>query len=156
MSDSNSVDDDFDLALLGRRLVLEGMPVQSVIAEEAGVSQSTVSRAIHGRIKTDSDGARKLWNYALGRAELLNSSNLVSGGANPKRPRRALRSPPKPRRRTDNAGSPPSPDHQKLAQEALEGLRDYLNDAFDPQLVIEQLAVLRRAQDPLRTHSRRA
>jgi hypothetical protein len=32
----------------------------------------------------------------------------------------------------------------------MAGLRDYLADAFDPQLVIEQLAVLRRAQDPAR------
>lgn len=30
---------------------------------------------------------------------------------------------------------------------AVAGLRDYLADAFDPLLVIEQLSVLRRAQD---------
>lgn len=29
----------------------------------------------------------------------------------------------------------------------MDGLKRYLDDAFDPLLIIEQLAVLRRAQD---------
>ena len=155
MSESPNINDAFDLSLLARRLVLEGMPIQSIIASEAGVSQSTVSRAIHGRIRTDSDGARKLWAYASGRAELLSGGPPSNEVRTPK-VRTTRRSALKSRRRTDAAVAPHPADRQKLAQEALNGLQDYLNDAFDPQLVIEQLAVLRRAQDPSRIHGSRA
>lgn len=153
MSESSNLGEPIDLALLARRLVLEGMPVQSVIAMEAGVSQSTVSRAIQGRIKTSSPGARRLWDYTSSRVVLLDGGEEECGRRSSQKTA-ARRAPRVPRRRTDQLAEPIIPNREKLAEEALSGLRDYLNDAFDPLLVIEQLAVLRRAQDPQRLSGR--
>lgn len=158
--------DSFDsgmvnLAELARRLLLEGMPVQKVIAAEAGVSQPTVSRAIRRRIKSSSRGARKLWEYAEKRAALLDnelpqpatsdagateSSPPSSSDSRPAR-RRAS---PLPHHRPRGTSPGPAMASEQLAEAAMSGLREYLADEFDPQLVIEQLAVLRRAQDPAR------
>src|SRR6476620_5050203 len=66
-SDSASL----SLPLLAKRLVMEGMPVQQVIAKEAGVSQSTVSRAVHSKIAGPSAGALKLWAYVNQRMIVL-------------------------------------------------------------------------------------
>ena len=147
-----------DLMELATRLVVEGMPIQRVIGEEAGVSQSTVSRAIHRRIKGDSPGARRLWDYADQRVRLLEaedgrastddpvSEQDIQAGQSATRQRRRARSPERIRR-----GGVPSrasdANEQSLVDQAVQGLRDYLEDRFDPSLVIEQLAVLRRAQD---------
>lgn len=149
MSDSSKPSSELDLKLLGRRLIREGMPVQSVVAHEAGVSQSTVSRAIQGKIKTSSSGARKLWEYVETRSALLNTSPERAPTAPSPSPRRK-RAPRKARRLSDRPGREVRPSRDLLAKEAMDGLRDYLNDQFDPQLVIEQLAVLRRAQDQQR------
>ncbi|WP_426266920.1 hypothetical protein [Sphingomonas sp. LHG3443-2] len=140
-----------DLALLAERLVLQGMPVQRVIGEEAGVSQSTVSRAVHRKIRSQSAGARKLWRYAEERVRILQESPVLQVEAAPNllptNRRRASRQP----RLAE--GAPPASvvlnerERQSLGRRAMQGLRDYLEDRFDPQLVIEQLAVLRRAQD---------
>lgn len=148
MSDSNNSAFDVDLKLLAKRLVREGMPVQSVVAHEAKVSQSTVSRAIHGRIKTSSEGAKRLWSYVESRATLLNATGSTPSKSEQKKsPRkRAARIP---RRKSESEEKEPY-DRERLAQEAMDGLKDYLDDAFDPQLVIEQLSMLRRAQDSQR------
>lgn len=154
---------NFDLALLAKRLLTEGMPVQAVIAAEVGVSQPTVSRAARGLIKYCSPSARKLWDYAAARAELL-SLGAVSGdhvtadaaadgmGATSSRGKASTGV-----RRSHHAAKRPAVDgdHQALASAALKGLQHYLDDAFDPRLVIEQLAVLRRAQDPGRSRRQR-
>lgn len=141
---------DFDLEVLSKRLSLTGMPAQAVIANEAGVSQSTVSRAIQGSIRTGSRGAIALWKYAEARAAILDRPDTQVGGskARPveqkpgrKRKNRVARL----RSATSSEETPLSRKHLEAA--AYKGLRDYLSDAFDPRLVIEQLAVLRRAQD---------
>ena len=150
MSDSNTSNDQFDLRLLARRLALEGMPTQEVMANEAGVSQSTVSRALQGRIKTHSPGAQKLWDYALKRAELLGSSRALRGKRKPSPAPTRSRAPQIRRRRSESLSEEPIVAREVLAERAMRGLREYLEDAFDPSLVIEQLAVLRRAQDPQR------
>ncbi len=144
MSES-AADDELDLTALAERLVTEGMPVQTVIAEEAGVSQSTVSRAIQRKIKTSSKGARRLWDYASGRMAILETSGASDSSSGTPRRRR--------RQRTRNHSRRPPPnrslsgDREALAEVAIKGLRDYLDDSFDPTLIIEQLAMLRRAQD---------
>jgi hypothetical protein len=163
MSESEE-SEEIDLAVLAKRLVVEGMPVQKVIASEAGVSQPTVSRAIRGQIKQPSRNARKLWAYAAARMAILREQREAGAGpATPEgtdpaeptasaggvgrqhagRTKPRIRARPIPRRRSEADGVPTS-------AAAMAGLRDYLADAFDPQLVIEQLAVLRRAQDPAR------
>lgn len=137
------------MAALAERLRVVGMPSQSVIARETGVSQSTVSRAAHGLIKTRSEGACRLWAYTSGRVEVI-------GGAGPKElATGATRAPGTPRRRprrrasARNAAAPDLSAMSKveLVELAVAGLKDYLADAFDPRLVIEQISVLRRAQD---------
>ena len=152
--------ESFSLPLLAQRLVMEGMPVQQVIAREAEVSQSTVSRAVHSKIAGPSKGARKLWDYVNSRMAVLArgapggsaSSDGVAGASCPDalaQPSPRRRKPRMPRRRSDDQPVPITPrERARLADAALEGLKDYLEDAFDPQLVIDQLAVLRRAQDP--------
>jgi hypothetical protein len=153
---------DMDLLELARRLALEGMPTQAVVAFEAGVSQSTVSRAMRGNIKSASKGARKLWHYTSKRVLLL-SGNATSEAIVQASPRHVSRgnastalgstrqrAAPLPRQRIDGNLSGVLDGHDDAAEAALAGLRDYLADAFDPMLVIEQLAVLRRAQDPAR------
>ena len=140
--------------MLARRLVVEGMPIQRVIGDEAGVSQSTVSRAIHGRLG-QTPGARKLWDYAAERQEILATERLIDGDGMVPTP--AERSGVRARRRdriADEHSRAVVPArgkrHQELERRAVEGLQDYLADRFDPLLVIEQLAVLRRAQDSAR------
>lgn len=153
---------DMDLLELARRLALEGMPTQAVVAFEAGVSQSTVSRAMRGNIKGASKSARKLWRYTSERVLLLsaNAANEASVEASfrhvlPDNASTALggkrqRAAPLPRQRIDGNLLGILDGRDEAAEAALAGLRDYLADAFDPMLVIEQLAVLRRAQDPAR------
>ena len=162
MSDS-SEQFDFDLAALAERLALAGMPPQAVIARETGVSQSTVSRASQGLIKGKSKGASKLWDYAASRlaslasaddhAEPLQGASFRIEDHRRYHGRKVAEEPSHRRQatvsRVRRAKPPSSADGSSdLAQAALDGLRDYLKDSFDPQLVIEQLAVLRRAQDP--------
>lgn len=137
----------FDLKVLSQRLLLAGMPVQAIVAKEAGVSQSTVSRAVQGLIRGRSSGAMRLWVYATGRmADLQDpptgTASAPMAKASPAAPVRS-RAARLPHRRAElRAG-----DRKGLEAAAIDGLKRYLDDAFDPQLIIEQLAVLRRAQD---------
>lgn len=144
------------------QVVMEGMPVQAIFAFEAGVSQATFSRAVHGRIKGASKGAQKLWCYTSSRVQLLSgqpkSRCLPTGKAGPSLGTERLRrrAAKKPRRRSDAALVETSPEKwRRLAYAALDGLKEYLQDALDPQLVIDQLAVLRRAQDYARRTTER-
>lgn len=141
---------DFDLRVLSKRLSLAGMPTQAVIANEAGVSQSTVSRAIQGSIRTGSRGAVALWKYAEARAALLDrpATQIGDSSAQPDEQKLARKRKPRVARlRSATSSDEPPLSRKHLEEAAYKGLRDYLSDAFDPRLVIEQLAVLRRAQD---------
>lgn len=153
-------DSQIDLRELAQRLSLEGMPPQAVIAAEAGVSQPTVSRATRSQIKTVSRSVRKLWGYTEKRLEVLqadpsrsvtifatNKASANPPNALPSHQKTRRRAKPLPRHPATPASGPRSDDRAELAKAALDGLRDYLADKFDPRLVIEQLAVLRRAQD---------
>lgn len=118
-----------NLKKLAAALTRPGMPSQSVIGAAAGVSQSTVSRAIGGLIG-ESQGARLLWQYVQSRPSLNTSRSTQKGP-----PAQSAK-----RRRKQKVGD------QNLKQAALERLQAYLDDEFDPELVIEQIGVLRRAQ----------
>lgn len=155
MQGDSSQEAAFDLNELASRLTLEGMPIQRVIGEEAGVSQSTVSRAIHRQIQGDSEGAKRLWAYTEARARLLGSGDSGGGeetsapvvAAPADAPRQRAARAPRRRHPLGRVGAAPDTRPQDLVQQAMQGLRDYLEDRFDPSLVIEQIAVLRRAQD---------
>ena len=147
MSDSKDRLQEIDLKKLSSRLSAAGMPTQAVIARETGVSQSTVSRAAQGLIKTPSDGAQKLWAYTADRSSIVaatSSAMVRTQRATLKAKRR-----PRPRTRLDHTSATDISGMTlpELGELAMAGLRDYLADAFDPLLVIEQLSVLRRAQD---------
>jgi hypothetical protein len=118
-----------NLKKLAAALTRPGMPSQAVIGAAAGVSQSTVSRAICGLIG-ESRGARLLWQYIQSRPPLHTSRSTQKGPP----PQSAKR------QRKQKVGD------QILKQAALERLQAYLDDEFDPELVIEQIGVLRRAQ----------
>jgi hypothetical protein len=143
-------DEELDMKALADRLVTEGMPVQTVIADEAGVSQSTVSRAIQCKIKTCSKGARKLWQYTTRRMAVLRTVSPLELSRRSPRRRERQRAPNPPRRRPAPMSRDLTGDREALAEVAIKGLRDYLDDSFDPLLIIEQLAMLRRAQDAKR------
>jgi lambda repressor-like predicted transcriptional regulator len=137
-SETNSV---IDLTELARLLVTEGMPAQAIVAREAGVSQSTVSRVINRQTKGCSKGCQRLWKYVQSRS-LLPVTFDENGAVRLKRKNRTGR-------RKNSVGITRGltlANHANLAAKAKSTLKNYLDDAFDPQLVIEQLAVLRRAQ----------
>lgn len=114
-----------NLKVLAKALTRPGMPSQMVIGKAAGVSQSTVSRAMSG-LMGKSRGAQLLWAYVQSRpAESTNKQNISHRSERP-----ASR----------------SPYRKELKKAALDRLQAYLDDEFDPNLVIEQLGVLRRAQ----------
>jgi transcriptional regulator with XRE-family HTH domain len=148
MTEPQDVGDEIDLKVLTDRLTVVGMPTQAVIARESGVSQSTVSRASQGLIKTPSDGARRLWTYTSSRLEVIASTPAG-------RAEQALDRIPKSRRKRQRRRQPDQKHGSdmttlsapELRELAVAGLQDYLADAFDPLLIIEQLSVLRRAQD---------
>lgn len=118
-----------DLKKLASELSQPGMPSQAAIGAAAGVSQSTVSRAISGLIG-DSRGAMLLWEYVKSRPSAP-AARVVEANRPSAKSRRA---------------SKPKRHDQKLKQVALDRLKAYLDDEFDPELVIEQIGVLRRAQ----------
>jgi transcriptional regulator with XRE-family HTH domain len=154
-------EEELDLKILAERLRAKGLPTQSEIARLAEVSQPTVSRATRGLISTPSPAALRLWEYVNSRAAVIAITRATMGPAALQRDAdlfiarrgRGRRRSPILRVRL-KAGSdidsisdlPPD----ELAKLALDGLREYLDDAFDPLLVIEQLSVLRRAQDTRR------
>ncbi len=134
-----------------------GMPAQAVIGREAGVSQATVSRAIGGLIKGPSKGAIRLLAYARSRTPLLVAGaragdRTIKAGEDPSATGPAPDDDSSPRRAGTVAGSRLPAEagrrenRERLKEEAIVGLREYLADEFDPSLVVEQLAVLRRAQ----------
>lgn len=118
-----------NLIELARALTASGMPSQAVIGLAAGVSQSTVSRAAARKIG-DTAGARLLWAYVLKRSD---------GSVAADKPA------PAPSRRSRVRGAP-NRSRGDLKRAAVDGLQAYLDDEFDPQLVLDQLLVLRRAQ----------
>jgi len=154
------LDSAVDLETLARRLTFEGMPPQAVVALEAGVSQPTVSRAMRSQIKTVTRSVRKLWSYTEKRLDVLRAAPMPPSENSPRtaeapqlaEPKTTVRkrARPLPRVRPDAISYSSEEVGGELATAALEGLRDYLADKFDPKLVIEQLAVLRRAQDSAR------
>lgn len=159
MQDGDS-EKEVDLKALARRLRAKGLPTQAEIARLAEVSQPTVSRATGGLISTASPGAQKLWAYINSRVAVLAVTQATRRASLKKKSappalRRELgsRRPRALRLRVEAAEDVRSIadlPRDQLAKIAEEGLREYLDDAFDPLLVIEQLSVLRRAQDTRR------
>ena len=122
-------------------LASDQMPVQEEIARKVEIAQSLVSRALNGRLCRVTDNVARLHAYAssiVGAAELAKiAAAALEAEAEPEEPTRIP---------GGDAAPPPSPSPATFRSEALRGIESYLADGFDPRLVVEQLAVLRRAQ----------
>lgn len=125
---------------LAELLASSQMPVQMHVASEAGVTQSLVSRALNGHLRRVTAKVERLLDYARSRVD---AAELAADAA----------------AEVDEEidGSPASigsvgtgmrrrPALDGFRREALKGVEAYLADGYDPRLVVEQLAVLRRAQ----------
>ena len=124
------------------------LPVQSVIAKAIGADQPFVSRVLNGEVKRVTERVERLWRYASSRmaeaeravdavAELECEARPAAGGGatvHDARPGRQKQS------TVTSTGS------NAYADDALSGVRAYLADGYDPRLIVEQLVVLRRAQ----------
>ena len=123
--------DTIALELLARKLADPRIPVQMVVAKEAGVPQSVVSRALNRKLARVTGNVRRLMTYANSRVPGEPGRNDAPDLAGPTR----LLAAPSPLRRSGDLG-----------RDAEEELRDYLRDGYDPGVVIAQIDLLRRAQ----------
>lgn len=105
------------LERLADQLKTEGLPSQTVIAKGAQVDQSLVSRARAGRLCRVTPPVIRLAEYVQARIDNMQIASSRSPGA----------------------------DVDLIAQ-AESSVRTYLTDGFDARLLLEQVAVLRRAQ----------
>jgi predicted XRE-type DNA-binding protein len=132
------------------RLLLKSaqLPVQMEIAAAAGVHQSLVSRARNGRLRRVTSKVQALFEYATvtaGAEERASAAasameaeavaqHVVVGVTGKK-----AAGGPEVRQGGRHADDP-------YSRQAKEGLDAYLAEGYDARLIVEQLAVLRRAQ----------
>ena len=119
------------LKLLARKLADPRMPIQLIIAKEAGVPQSVVSRALNGKLARVTGNVRRLIDYANSRIPGFSGGEGAPDLAGSTRPLAA----PSPLRTSGDLG-----------RDAEEELRDYLRGGYDPGVIIAQIDLLRRAQ----------
>lgn len=139
------------LAELAKLLKSPLLPVQSMIAKEIGEDQPFVSNAGRGILKRVTDRVTKLYEYASSRIEAE------------ERAREAARSVDEEVDETDGPvvgvtmadGNIVEAPVDPVSDEAMSDLRAYLDDGYDPRLIVEQLVVLRRAQQLRRPGRRR-
>lgn len=135
------------LGELTRLLASAQLPVQQEIAAAAGVHQSLVSRAQNGQLKRVTAKVCTLLEYARARAGAEEAAAAAAESVD-----------------AEEVGGPAAADGEidrggaRLAdaavavaaesyrREALDGVETYLKEGYDPRLIVEQLAVLRRAQ----------
>lgn len=128
-------------------------PVQSVVAAEIDEDQPFVSRAMNGSLVRVTTRVRKLWNYANERMASVDAAeaaikemdvaiNEEDVWTDPKSPG----SPERPIDRKQASNTLPTSACKAFDMEAIAGVKAYLDDGYDPRLIVEQLAVLRRAQ----------
>ncbi|MDE1918030.1 MAG: hypothetical protein KGJ57_19370 [Sphingomonadales bacterium] len=130
------------LAELRQLLGSDQLPVQQEIASGAGVHQSMVSRARRGQLRRWTDKAEALLKFARSRVGEQQAA-LAAAEAMKKNPVGVARRP----KGAEARGTIPSEATMEVfRQQALRGIETYLSDGYDPRLVVEQLAVLRRAQ----------
>lgn len=129
---------------LPRMLRSAHLPVQSVIAKAIDADQPFVSRVLNGEVKRVTNRVERLWRYASSR--MAEAERAVDAVADLEREAR----PPAdggaagPGRRKPPTDTPIGSD--VYADDALSGVKAYLADGYDPRLIVEQLVVLRRAQ----------
>lgn len=113
------------------------MPVQQRVAKDVGVAQSLVSRARSGRLRRITPKVRRLIEYATTRVESERLAEVVAKDLDAETHASFSSEEAPPERRASS---------NRYRKEAIEGVKAYLKDGYDPRLIVEQLAVLRRAQ----------
>lgn len=116
------MEDETDLVRLAVMLRAAGLPTQAVLADEAGVDQGLVSRARRGQLKRSTHRVARLERVVRSRFEQLALVERLASD--------------------DGKRCIETPGHA----EVLEQVSRYLADGFDASLLVQQLAVLRRAQ----------
>lgn len=130
-------------------LASDQLPVQQEIARVAGVHQSLVSRAQNGQLKRRTPKVDMLLEYARSHAGA--AAAAVAAAAALDQESGKLDPPDSSADDTGNEGKrrkapPGSTAAEAYRRQARDGIETYLNEGYDPRLVVEQLAVLRRAQ----------
>jgi len=130
-----------ELEVLSQLLGSSQLPVQQIIAREVGVAQSLVSRARTGKLTRITEKVQRLVDYVHSRieAEEVAASLAVSTAAE-----NAEQQDVDPA--ILDADTSKSSLFSSYSKQAIEGVRAYLRDGYDPRLIVEQIAVLRRAQ----------
>ena len=113
------------------------LPVQERIAQDLGVDQPFISNARNGKLKRVTPRVTKLHEYARMRIEAASIAHTAANEID-------AEAPPNPA--SPASGKPPSATRHRYAEDALAGVKAYLQDGYDARLIVEQLAVLRRAQ----------
>ncbi|AYJ86387.1 hypothetical protein D3Y57_10960 [Sphingomonas paeninsulae] len=131
-------------------LLLESpfLPVQEVIAREVGCDQPFVSRAANRRLIRITDRVTHLRRYAVMRVRAERVAHHASEAGDrwrgAKDANKASTSDPRARSTIEERA-----DQEVVgdyASEAVNGIHMYLADGYDARLIVEQIAVLRRAQ----------
>lgn len=138
---NRSTSSQAELDVLARLLGSDQLPVQQAIAKEVGVAQSLISRARNGKLTRITDNVRKLIDYAHSRAGAADLEVIARASVDAD-VREAELSVDAPVVQVSKRAAPVA----NYSKEAREGLKAYLKDGYDPRLIVEQLAVLRRAQ----------
>jgi hypothetical protein len=147
MSESGDKAEDI-LRELAELLASPQIPVQKRIAEELEVDQPFVSRAACGLLRRVTPRVVRLHEYANMRAGGLEAARRAAAEMDAEVAGSRTRSTPRHGRSsgTGKASDELSERSRRYEEDALEGVKAYLEDGYDPRLIVEQLAVLRRAQ----------
>ncbi|MEG3143787.1 hypothetical protein U1839_03900 [Sphingomonas sp. RT2P30] len=136
------------LERLPRMLTSAHLPVQLVIAKAIGADQPFVSRVLNGEVKRVTDRVERLWKYASSRiAEAERAVDAVADLERESLPAGdggVAGHAAQPRLQNESTDAFTGSD--AYADDALSGVKAYLADGYDPRLIVEQLVVLRRAQ----------
>lgn len=117
------------------------LPVQERIAEDLGVDQPFISNARNGRLKRITPRVVRLHEYATMRIAAAAAAQAAADEIDAEVAPAFPSSSSKP-----IAGNTPSSAVRRYDDDALAGVKAYLKDGYDARLIVEQLAVLRRAQ----------
>lgn len=130
-------------------LASDQLPVQLEVAKAADVHQSLVSRARNGQLKRVTSKVTALLDYARSCVDAEERARaaaqaidieadiptaIVAGGS------------PRTMRTATSLPSDERVGADAFRKQAREGVDAYLNEGYDARLIVEQLAVLRRAQ----------
>lgn len=120
------MDDADKLERLRKRLMTTGLPSQVALARGAGVDQPLVSRALNGELKRFTPRVGRLADYVDKRIATMRKATVAGA-----------------------RGAATRPDRKSTGQTAvlaLRSCREYLDDGHDPKVLLDQVAILRRAQ----------